>query len=129
MPFYAMAERQVPFIVAGHISLPRITGEDVPCSLSGEALQGYLREKMGYEGIIITDALNMGAIQEHYPSGQAAVMAFKAGADMLLMPADFHAAYEEVVRAVRDGEISVERLDGSVLRILKVKAGLPGSFS
>lgn len=129
VPFYAMAERQVPFIMAGHISLPGITGEDVPCSLSGEALQGYLREKMGYEGIIITDALNMGAIQEHYPSGQAAVMAFKAGADMLLMPADFHAAYEEVVRAVRDGEISVERLDGSVLRILKVKAGLSGSFS
>ena len=77
---------------------------------------------MGYEGIIITDALNMGAIEDHYPSGQAAVMALKAGVDMLLMPADFPAAYEAVVEGAGNGEIPLERLDASVLRILTLKA-------
>ncbi|GAA6479976.1 hypothetical protein K250101E9_27390 [Enterocloster aldenensis] len=121
-PFYAMVGNQVPFIMAGHISLPEITGGDLPCSLSVQVIQEYLRDRMGYEGIIITDALNMGAIEDHYPSGQAAVMALKAGVDMLLMPADFPAAYEAVVEGAGNGEIPLERLDASVLRILTLKA-------
>ena len=121
-PFYAMVGNQVPFIMAGHISLPAITGGDLSCSLSGQVIQGYLRDRMGYEGIIITDALNMGAIEDHYPSGQAAVMALQAGVDMLLMPADFPSAYEAVVEGAGNGEIPLDRLDASVLRILRLKA-------
>lgn len=121
VPFRACVKRQVPFIMSGHISLPEITGEDIPCSLSPLALKGYLRDTMGYEGIIITDALGMGAIQNHYDSAEAAVLALEAGADMLLMPASFQTAYEGVTEAVRQGRISEERLEESVIRIVRVK--------
>lgn len=80
-----------------------------------------LRQELGFQGIIITDALNMGAITENYTTEDAAVQAILAGADMLLMPADFQKAYQAVLNAVNDGRITRERLDESVLRILKVK--------
>ena len=76
---------------------------------------------MGYNGIIITDAMNMGAITDRYDSAQAAVMAFQAGADMILMPEDFQSAYEGILQAVNSGTISEERLDQSVMRILETK--------
>ena len=76
---------------------------------------------MGYEGIIITDAMNMGAIAENYDSAQAAVMSFQAGADMILMPEDFQAAYQGILQAVSSGTISEERLNQSVVRILETK--------
>ncbi len=76
---------------------------------------------MGYDGVIVTDAMNMGAIQNLYSSGQAAVMAVEAGADLVLMPADFDAAYQAVLEAVEDGRITQERLDQSVRRIGRMK--------
>ena len=82
---------------------------------------GVLGGELGFEGLIVTDALNMGAITEHYTSGEAAVAALKAGADLLLMPEDFGAALEGVLEAVESGEISEDRLDQSVLRILERK--------
>ena len=81
----------------------------------------YKRQDLGFDGLIVTDALNMGAITEHYTSGEAAVAALKAGADLLLMPEDFAEAYEGVLEAVDSGEISESRLDESVLRILERK--------
>lgn len=125
VPFAALIEDNTPFIMAGHISLPRITGDDTPSSLSPQVLTGYLRETMGYNGIIITDALNMGAIQDNYPPDTAAVMALKAGADLLLMPADFKEAYAGVLDAVKTGELTEERIDQSLARILRVKLTLP----
>lgn len=121
IPFAELIKDGTPFIMAGHISLPQITGDDTPSSLSAQVLTDYLRNTMGYEGIIITDALNMGAIQNNYPSGQAAVMALKAGSDMLLMPADFKEAYDGVLSSVRNGELTEERIDESLVRILSVK--------
>lgn len=79
---------------------------------------------MGYKGIIVTDALNMGAIQNNYTSGRAAVMALEAGADLLLMPADFKEAYTGVLDAVKTGELTEQRLDQSLERILRVKLEL-----
>ena len=79
---------------------------------------------MGFQGIIITDALNMGAIQNHYSSGEAAVAAIEAGVDMLLMPANFQEAYQAVLDAVRQGRISEERLNQSVERIIQRKADM-----
>ena len=84
-------------------------------------LTDVLRGDLGFDGLIVTDALNMGAITEHYTSGEAAVAALKAGADLLLMPEDFAEAYEGVLEAVDSGEISESRLDESVLRILERK--------
>lgn len=121
VPFARMIADGTPFLMAGHISAPAITGDDTPSSLSRQMLTGYLRDTMGYDGIIITDALNMGAIQDNYPSGKAAVMAFTAGADLLLMPADFKEAYNGILDAVQNGDVTEKRIDESLTRILKVK--------
>ena len=107
--------------MAGHISLPNVLNDQTPASLSYEIVTELLRKKMQFNGIIITDALNMGAISQHYSSGEAAVMAVDAGVDMLLMPADFYAAYKALLNAVQEGRISQERIDESVLRILQTK--------
>lgn len=121
VPFRHFAEKQIPMMMSGHISLPQITGGDIPGSLSSQVLNGYLRENMGYEGIIITDALDMGAINKRYSAEEAAIMALEAGADMLLMPARFPEVYQAVLNAVNQGRISRERIEASVLRIIKVK--------
>jgi len=125
VPFAGLIQDNTPFIMAGHISLPQITGDDTPSSLSSQVLTDYLRETMGYNGIIITDALNMGAIQDNYPPDRAAVMALQAGADLLLMPADFKEAYNGVLDAVKTGELTEERIDQSLTRILGLKLTLP----
>ena len=80
-----------------------------------------LKKELGFEGIVVTDALNMGAIANHYTPGEAAVNAISAGCDILLMPSDPQLAYETVLDAVQSRIISEERLDESVLRILKLK--------
>ena len=121
LPFINGVEQNVPMMMVGHISTPGITGNELPASLSPQMITGILREDLGYDGIVFTDALNMGAITDKYTSDEACIMAFTAGADMLLMPADFMTAYEGMVAAVRDGRITQERLDESVKRILRVK--------
>ena len=105
----------------GHISLPNVLDDETPASLSYEIVTEILREKLQFNGIIITDALNMGAIAQNYSSGEAAVMAVEAGVDMLLMPADFKTAYETLINSVQEGRISEERINESVLRILQTK--------
>ena len=123
-PFIRQIENKIPFIMAGHISAPNVTGDQTPASLSSQILTDLLRKELHYDGIIITDALNMGAIVNHYTSAEAAVLAFHAGADMLLMPQDFKSAYEAILYEIRQGNISQERLDDSIRRILKVKSEL-----
>ena len=80
-----------------------------------------LRNQLGYEGIVITDAMNMSAISEYYTADEAAVKALKAGADMILMPEDFVTAYEGVVNAVKDGTIDENRITDSLKRVYRVK--------
>lgn len=121
LPFRTGIEAGADFIMAGHISLPNVLGDQTPASLSYKMLTEILRDKMGFDGIIITDALNMGAITNYYSSGEAAVSAVKAGADMLLMPENFEDAYNGMINAVYDGRISEERINESVIRILRVK--------
>ncbi len=121
LPFQAGIEAGAVFIMVSHISLPNVTGGDTPSSLSDTVITGILREELGYEGIIITDALNMGAITSHYTSAEACVNALQAGADMLLMPENFTEAYEGVLQAVNDGTISQARIDDSLRRIYRVK--------
>ena len=121
IPFQEGIKAGTDFVMVSHISAPNALSQDLPASLSSEIITDLLRGEMGYEGIIITDAMNMGAIAENYDSAQAAVMSFQAGADMILMPEDFQAAYQGILQAVSSGTISEERLNQSVVRILETK--------
>ena len=121
VPFTGAISAGVPFVMVGHISLPDIIGNNTPASLSAKMISEVLRGEMGFDGIVITDALNMGAISEYYDADEAAIQAIEAGVDMLLMPEDFAAAYDGVMQAVAGGRISEERIDESLRRIYRVK--------
>ncbi|MDO5549246.1 MAG: glycoside hydrolase family 3 protein [Eubacteriales bacterium] len=125
IPFQNGVDNGAPMMMAAHISLPNVIGDDTPASLSEEIITGLLREQMGYDGVVVTDAMNMGAIAQNYSSEEAAVKALAAGADLILMPEDFAAAYQGVLDAVQDGTLTEERLDQSLRRILKVKLEMP----
>lgn len=108
-------------VMMAHVTVPAVSGEEIPASLSTEMIVGKLRGELGYKGLILTDSLGMGAIKKHYGAGNAAVMAFNAGNDIILMPAEFYKAWDGMLEACRNGEISEKRLNESVLRILKTK--------
>ena len=93
---------------------------DLPADLSPEVI-GYLRGELGFDGLIVTDSHQMGAITDYYTSGEAAVLALKAGVDMVLMPMDLQDAFDGVMDALEDGTLTQARIDESVLRILAVK--------
>jgi len=124
IPFQKCIDAGADFIMVGHISLPNVIGDNTPASLSEIAVNQILRKQMGYNGVVITDALNMGAIAQNYSSSEAAIKALQAGADVILMPSDFKSAYYGVLEAVKNGNLSIERIDESVTRILKVKLSL-----
>ena len=119
-------EAGVPFVMVGHITLPNVTGDRVPASLNHAIVQGLLRDELGYDGIVITDALNMGAVVEEVGHDRIGVQALLAGVDMVLMPADLEAAYQGVLDAVASGELSEERIDESVARVVRTKLELAG---
>lgn len=121
VPFQSAIDAGVPFVMVGHISVPSVTGDNTPASLSPVMITDVLRTQMGYDGIVITDGMNMGAITDHYNSDKAAVLAVSAGADMILMPADYEKAYNGVLEAVNNGTITEERIDESVNRIVRAK--------
>jgi len=111
----------IRMIMVGHAAVPSLTGDNTPASLSGIIVTDLLRNEMGYRGVIITDAMNIKAISEYYGSGQASVLALKAGCDMILMPEDFKEAYDAVLAAVQDGTISEERVNDALRRIYRIK--------
>lgn len=121
IPFENAIQNNAEFIMAAHISAPRVTGDDTPASLSKTMITDILRGQMGYDGIVVTDAMNMGAVTEQYTSAQAAVKALQAGADLVLMPENFQEAYQGVLDAVKDGTLTEQRINESVTRIVKVK--------
>ena len=108
-------------IMVAHVALPRITGDMTPATLSRQIVSKILQEDLAFEGLIITDAMNMGAIADSYPSGEAAVAALQAGCDLVLIPADVPAAFDAVLKAVEDGTLTPEWLDATVRRILTFK--------
>ena len=124
LPFEGGINAGAEFVMAGHIAMPNVTGDDTPASLSHTMLTDILRGELGFDGIIITDALNMGAIVNTYGSGEAAVQAFLAGADIILAPGDFHTAYYAMLDAVSSGRISEKRLQESLQRIVGLKLRL-----
>lgn len=121
VPFRAAIEAGVPMIMVGHVSLPNIVGDSTPAPLSSAVVQGMLRDSLGCTGIIVTDSLSMGAITDYYTPAEAAVAALKAGCDIPLMPERLDEAYQGVLSAVQVGELTEERLDESLTRILTAK--------
>ena len=120
IPFRAAADCDSDLAMVGHISVPSITGSITPASLSS-MMVSMLRNDIGFSGVVITDALNMGAISNFYTTTQACVAAVKAGVDILLMPSDIDEAHYAIGTAVANGEISLERIDESLMRIIDVK--------
>lgn len=123
-PFKFAISGGAEMIMVAHIGAPALTGSDTPCSLSKAVVTELLRTKLEFDGIIITDALDMDAIKESYSSADAAVMAVEAGCDMLLMPEDYSAALSGLKSAVESGRISEERINESVKRILSLKLSM-----
>ncbi len=121
VPFAEAIENNAEFIMVGHISLPNIIGDNTPASLSSVIINDILKNDMGYEGIVITDSLSMGALTNSYSAEEIALKAVEAGADMLLMPSDFEAAYSAVLNAAESGVITEERIDESVRKIISLK--------
>jgi len=127
-PFQAAIRAGVDEIMIGHIKVPALDDSGQPASLSRKVVTGLLRDRLGYQGVVVTDSLQMaGVLQGHTPA-QVAVQAVQAGCDQLLMPGDPGVAYHAVLRAVRRGRISLAQLDASVARVvsLKVARGLLG---
>jgi len=121
-PFRAAIQSGTDSVMTAHIAVPAIDDADIPATLSPKILTGVLRDELGFKGIIVTDALEMGGIAKGFSTGEAAVLALEAGADVLLMPPDGEAAINAVAAAVKTGEISQKRIDESVMRILTAKA-------
>lgn len=120
-PFASGIDAGATFVMAGHLSTPEATGDDVPASLSRTWLTDVLRGELKFDGLAITDSLGMGAVYDRYPQSEVGALAIDAGADMLLNPPDFLAMYQGILDAVARGELSESRIDESVRRILRVK--------
>ncbi|WP_231509698.1 glycoside hydrolase family 3 protein [Streptosporangium roseum] len=121
-PFAAAIGKNIDAIMSAHVVMPKLDPSGDPATLSKPILTGLLREKLGFDGVVSTDALDMAGVRKKYGDGQVAVRAIQAGVDLLLMPPDFPKAYGAVLAAVKSGKISTARLDQSVRRLLKLKA-------
>lgn len=121
VPFAHAQSNGVDFVMVAHISVPNVVGDNTPCTLSYKMISEILRGDLNYNGLVITDAMNMGAIFNNYASDTAAVLAVSAGVDLILMPGDFFSAAQGIINAVYNGQISESRIDSSVRRIITKK--------
>ena len=121
VPFKAGIDADADFTMVSHISVSKVTETSQPASMSKLIMQTILRDELGFQGIIITDAMDMASITDNYTAAEAAYGAISGGADIVLMPTDFESAYNEILSKVKEGKISEKRIDESVLRILTVK--------
>jgi beta-N-acetylhexosaminidase len=126
-PFRQAIAAGVDSVMVAHVTVPALDSDpNHVATISPVIVSDLLEKQLGFKGIIVTDALDMAGLTHLFANdiGRAAVEAFKAGNDLLLIPADFPASFDAMLRAVQSGEISRERLDHSVLKILKAKASL-----
>ena len=119
--FQAGIDSGANMIMVSHMAAPALTGDNEPSVFSRVLVTDILRNQMGFQGVVITDALSMSAISEYYGAEEAASMAVLAGCDMLLMPEDYGKAYQGVLEAVRNGNIDEERINDSLRRIYRIK--------
>lgn len=119
--FQAVIDSGADMIMVSCVAASGLTGNNEPCVFSEKVVTDILRDELGFEGVIISDALDMAAISDYNGSEEAAIMALKAGCDMLYRPEDFEKAYNGVLQAVQDGTISEERIDDALRRIYRIK--------
>jgi beta-N-acetylhexosaminidase len=123
-PFAAAIDEGVESIMTAHIVVPALDDSGRPATLSQPILTDLLRRQMDFEGVVVTDALDMQGVRDMFGDDRVPVEAIKAGADLMLMPPEFDLAYRSVLEAVRSGEISERRIDQSVYRLLRLKERL-----
>ena len=120
VPYRAAIAQDAEMIMVSHV-LMRAVGDDMPASTSSRVINGLLRGELGYDGVVITESLRMSAVTGSYKTGRECVAALKAGADMLLLPKNFTAAAQAVFQALATGELTMDRVEQSVERILALK--------
>ena len=119
LPFREATARDM--VMVAHVALPNVTGDMTPATLSRPIVTGILKEELGFDGLVITDAMEMGAIVETYGSGTAAVAALEAGCHIILIPQNLPEAFDAVLAALEDGTLTMEWLDDTVRKILEFK--------
>jgi beta-N-acetylhexosaminidase len=127
LPFKRAIEAGVDAVMVAHVTVPALDSEPRQVATTSKAIvDGVLKEEMGFKGVVVTDALDMAGLTRLYARnvGRAAVESFKAGNDVLIIPADLEASYRAMLQAVESGEIGRERLDQSVRKILELKASV-----
>ncbi|WP_259221230.1 glycoside hydrolase family 3 N-terminal domain-containing protein [Salinibacter ruber] len=123
-PFRQAFDAGVRSVMTGHLALPEIAADSVPATLSRPLTHGLLREELGFDGLVVTDALNMQAVTRTFGVGETAVRVLEAGADLVLMSTNPHAAHQAVRQAVTSGRIDTTEINDSVRRLLRVKQDL-----
>ncbi|MBW8797354.1 MAG: glycoside hydrolase family 3 C-terminal domain-containing protein [Streptomyces sp.] len=124
VPFRAAIEAGIDSVMTAHIQFPALDGSGDPATLSHPVLTGILRDELGYDGVVVTDSLGMEGVRTKYGDDRVPVLALKAGVDQLLNPPTLDIAWNAVLKAVQDGELTESRLDESILRILRLKSRL-----
>jgi beta-N-acetylhexosaminidase len=124
VPFRAAIKAGIDSIMTAHIQFPALDDSGDPATLSHPILTGILRGELGYDGVVVTDSLGMEGVRTKYGDDRVPVLALKAGVDQLLNPPDLAVAWNAVLKAVQDGELTEARLDESILRVLRLKARL-----
>lgn len=122
LPFREAIASGIDAIMSAHLIAPSLDSDPVPATLSRKIMTGLLREKLGFKGVAVTDALDMGAIARNFPPEVSIPQTINAGCDQLIMPNDAPAAYDILLRAVRRGDVTEDRLNEAVVRILDMKA-------
>lgn len=121
LPFQAGVKAGADFIMVSHVSVSRVSGTTEPASLCSTVMERMIREELEFNGIVITDAMDMKAITKKYSAKEAAVKAITAGADMILMPENLEQAYNGIMEAVKSGDITENKINKSVKRIIQTK--------
>lgn len=119
--FKAGIDAGADFVMVSHVVASELTGGMDPCSMSSDVVTGILRNELGFDGIIITEPMNVKAITEYYEASEAAVAALKAGCDMILLPDNLEGAYQAIVKGVSDGSVAEARINDSLKRVFRVK--------
>ena len=120
-PFREAIKAGTDSIMSAHIVVPKLDDSGEPSTLSPKVLTGMLRDELGYQGVITTDSLQMDGVRQKHSDAEIPVLALRAGADQLLMPQNLQVAIDGVLGAVRSGELTEDRIDASVERILEMK--------
>ncbi len=121
LPFQQAINDGIPVLMTGHIHTPNVSDDNLPASLSKVMTTDYLRNELGFDGVVVTDSLRMKAISDTYPASEVGVLVLESGSDLILLPDDFYEAYEGIINALASGRMREERIDLSLRRILTLK--------